>query len=382
MLCAVLDWRFDLNGCGAPTNGAVYDYSGRRTRPADGKIYTETDLPRLRQGGVDAQFFSIYPRRTFIDRKIADGGGAAHRTLDLIDALRQQIQTHSEQMALARTADDVRRIAREGKLAALLGIEGGHAIENSLGVLRQFHALGVRYMTLTHANTHDWADSSGDVNDPTVRHHGGLTDFGREVVREMNRLGMMVDVSHVSDKTFYDALAATCAPVIASHSGCRALANHPRNLTDDMLRALGQQGGIIMINFHSEFLDPRAADFHAATARREKELQREFANEPAKVQAGLQKFRAENHPPRTPLAALADQIDHAVRVAGIEHVGLGSDFDGEIEPPEGLEDVSKFPNLTTELLRRDYTERQIKLILGENLLRVMREVERVAQHSE
>jgi membrane dipeptidase len=382
VLCSVLDWKFDLEGCGAPRDGAVYDYSGRRPAPADGRIYTQTDLPRFRRGGMDAQFFSIYPRRTFIDRTVAEGGAAAHRTLDLIDALQRQIRLHPNEMELAVSVADIRRITARGKLAALLGIEGGHAIENSLGLLRQFHRLGVRYLTLTHVNTLDWADSSGDLDDPAVQRHHGLTDFGREVVREMNRLGMMIDISHVSDETFADVIEVTRAPVIASHSSCRALVDHPRNLTDDMLRALARNGGIVMINFAQTFIDSRLSAFRREASEKERELRAQFPNDAERRRNEMGAFWKAHRPSPPPVSALIDHIDHAVRMAGVEHVGLGSDFDGEIIPPEGLEDVAGFPRITEELLRRGYSERHVRLILGENLLRVMTAVETTARESQ
>ncbi len=296
-----------------------------------------TDLPRLREGGVDAVFFSAYVSPGYVPK-----GQSARRALEMLDAVRNGIiARYPRDFAPALTAADIESAHRQGKIAALIGVEGGHAIENSLGVLRMFCALGARYMTLTHANTNDWADSSGDANNPEVPHHNGLTDFGRQVIAEMNRLGMIVDVSHVSDKTLLDVLEASRAPVFASHSSCRALCNDPRNLTDEMIRALASKGGLIQINFNPGFLTKR----------------------------------------QTPPASLADvvaHIDHAVKVGGIDAVGIGSDFDGIDQAPVGLEDVSKFPHLTRALLEKGYSAADIRKIYGGNLLRMMRAVEAVA----
>jgi len=221
------------------------------------RVKTHTDLQRMKAGGLDAEFFAVYVGKEFVNKKPSEGGGAARRAMDVIDVVKEQVGRHPESMELALTAADIRRIARKGKIAALMGIEGGHAIEDSLRTLRAFYALGVRYMTLTHTNTNDWADSEGDLNNTAVAHHNGLTEFGRQVVLEMNRLGMMVDISHVADKTFYDVIATTRAPVIASHSSSRAIANHTRNMSDDMLRELAKNGGVVMVNFYDGFLDPR-----------------------------------------------------------------------------------------------------------------------------
>ena len=282
---------------------------------------------------------------------------------------------------MAYTANDIRRIARKGKIAALMGIEGGHAIEDSLHALRLFHRLGVRYMTLTHSNTNDWADSSGDVGDASVTHHNGLTDFGRQVVREMNRVGMLADISHVSDKTFYDVIATSRAPVIASHSSARALADHPRNMTDDMLKALAKNGGVVMVNFYDGFLDSRKAALAMRTRARQDELNRQFPNDPRRVKDEMTRWLAANSLGKTPLSVLIDHFDHIAKVAGIDHVGIGSDFDGVplTGLPEGMEDISKLPSITVELMKRGYSDADIKKLLGENFLRVMSEAERVAR---
>jgi len=296
-----------------------------------------TDLVRLREGGVDAVFFAAYVSPTYVPRR-----QAARQALEMIDAVRtSMVGRYPGDFTLALTASDIESAHREGKIAVLIGVEGGHAIENSHRVLRSFHALGARYMTLTHANTNDWADSSGDVDNPKVPHHNGLTDFGRQVIAEMNRLGMMVDISHVSDKTFWDVLEVSRTPIFASHSSCRALCNDPRNLTDEMIRALAAKGGLVQINFRAAFLTQRAAP-----------------------PAGVEDVVA--------------HIDHVVKLTGIGAVGIGSDYDGIDYAPVGLEDVSKFPNLTRALLAKGYSPEDIARIYGGNLLRLMRAVEAAA----
>ena len=261
-----------------------------------------------------------------------------------------------------------------------MGIEGGHAIEDSLPALRMFYKLGVRYMTLTHTNTNDWADSEGDINNSSVHHHNGLTDFGRDVVREMNRIGMMVDISHVADKTFYDVIATTRAPVIASHSSARAIANHPRNMSDDMLKAVARNGGVVMVNFYDGFLDPRKAELALRERTMDDELKAKYPNDPKRAQEEIAAWRKANDPGKTPLSVLMNHIDHIAKVAGIDHLGIGSDFDGVplTGLPEGMEDISRLPTLTYELMKRGYSDADIKKFLGENLLRVMSRVERVA----
>ncbi len=323
------------------------------------------DLPRLKASGMVAPFFALWVPTYF------HGAEAVRRTLQLRDAMQSVLDAHPDQIELATTAADVERIAGAGRIAAILSLEGGHQIDDDLGVLRMYHRLGVRSMTLTHFRNNDWADASTD----TPRHNG-LTDFGRQVVREMNRLGMVVDISHVSDKTFYDVLETTTKPVIASHSSCRALSDVPRNMTDDMIRALGGNGGVISINFGAGFLSARDA----------KELRRrigqQVAMEPERTGRALDEFAAADYlkeytvmkPAAATVEDAAAHVDHAVKVAGIDHVGIGSDWDGINSVPTGLEDVSKMPALTAALLRRGYSEADVRKILGGNLLRVLREV--------
>jgi membrane dipeptidase len=326
-----------------------------------------TDVPRLKEGGVGGVFWAAY-----VPPAAADSGIAARVALEQIDLIHRMV-AHSPELELALTADDVVRIHRRGRVASLIGIEGGHAIESSLAALRQFHALGVRYMTLTHASTIPWADAATDV-----ARHGGLTPFGEEVVREMNRLGMMVDLSHVSPGTMDDALRVSQAPVIFSHSSARALADHPRNVPDNILARMRANGGVVMVNFFSGFVEPRAAELSRDMFEVERRFRAEHPGDEATARRLYQEWRAANPTPRGTVATVADHIDHIVKVAGIDHVGIGSDFDGVTLLPEGLDDVGHLPNLTAELLRRGYSDADVKKILGGNVLRVMREAERVA----
>ncbi|MBI4481469.1 MAG: membrane dipeptidase [Acidobacteria bacterium] len=324
------------------------------------------DLPRMKEGGLDAQFFAVWVDSVF------SGPVAIKQTLRLIDCVNQLVARYPDRVVLARTAEEVEAAALSGRIAALMGIEGGHAIDDDLRVLRVFHGLGVRYMTLTWSNTNHWADSSGDK-----RVHGGLTEFGRQVVREMNRIGMIVDISHVSDETFYEVLRVTKQPVIASHSSCRALTQVPRNMTDDMLRALAKNGGVIGINFYSAFLDSEFArkSREGDGGRRMRELARKYRGDPDRLAAERYKlFENPSSVPPPPLKVLIDHIHHAVQVAGVDHVGLGSDFDGIDSAPRGMEDVTRLPQITSELLQRGYAEKEVRKILGENFLRVLREV--------
>ncbi|HWS54295.1 MAG TPA: membrane dipeptidase [Pyrinomonadaceae bacterium] len=349
--------------------------------PSAGKYHT--DLARLKQGGVTGQFFSVYVDRKYAAKErtpeqFLTEGGSARRALDLIDVVYRAAEKYPQDISMAYTADDIRRAKKQRKVAALLGVEGGHAIENSLSALREFYRLGVRYMTLTHNNTNSWADACCDE-----ARHGGLSEFGREVVREMNRLGMFVDVSHVSDETMSDVLEVTTAPVIASHSSARVFSNHKRNIPDDLLRRIAKNGGVVMINFYPAFLDEKVRqaglDRDARLKPQRDALSAQFGGDPKRLQEELQKLNAANPLPNTTLSMIVDHIDHVAKVAGVDHVGLGSDFDGIPFLPEGIRDVAELPHVTYELLRRGYSERDIRKILGGNLLRAFDEVERVAR---
>jgi membrane dipeptidase len=350
------------------------DYDG--TSLADEPFGAQTTLAKLEQGGVDAQFFSVWVPPGYRDY------GYARKTLELIERLHADVERHPDRIQFARTSEDVRRIAGEGRVAALLGIEGGHSIENSLGLLRIYHRLGVRYMTLTWSNGNDWADSSGDAP-----RWGGLNDFGVRVVGEMNRLGMMVDVSHVSDAAFWDVIRASRAPVIASHSSCRALCDAGRNMSDEMLIGLAGNGGVIQINFYAGFLDQRFRDRSnrglAAADEQIGKLGEQYLGDELGLFTGMWRLYQliDRAVPPPPLSSLVDHIDHVVRLVGIDHVGLGSDFDGVTALPIGLEHEGKLPALTAALLERGYDEAAVRQILGGNLMRVMEEVERIAQES-
>jgi membrane dipeptidase len=349
---------------------------------AEGRIRTHTDIRRMKEGGLNAQFFAVYVGKEFVNQKAEDGGGAARRAMDMIGVVYEQVQKHPDTFEMAFTADDVRRIVKQKKIAALMGIEGGHAIEDSLYALQNFYRLGIRYLTLTHTNTNNWADSEADLKNPSVRHHNGLNELGRQVVREMNRIGMMVDISHVADKTFFDVIETTKAPVIASHSSARALASHTRNMTDEQLKAVAKNSGAVMINFYDGFIDPRKAELTWKERALEDELRQKYPNDRKRVDDEMKKWRAANPSPgKTPLTTLMDHFDHIIKVAGIDHVGLGADLDGIPldAAPEGMEDVSKYPVITFELLKRGYSETDIKKVLGENLLRVMARCEQVAR---
>lgn len=334
-----------------------------------------TDLARMKQGGLTAEFFSVY-----IDRKYAVEGGSARRAMDMIDYTFRAAEKYPDDLMMAYSTVDIRRAKQQKKIAALMGIEGGHAIEDSLSALRGFYRLGIRYMTLTHNNTNNWADSCCDT-----AKHNGLSDFGREVVREMNRLGMLVDVSHVSDKTMSDVLDVTKSPVIASHSSSRALADRTRNIPDDLLKRIGQNGGVVMVNFYPGFIDQKVV---LATRERDARLKpqvdalkEQFKNDPKKLEEEINKLQATIPLPSTPLSVLLDHFDHIAKVAGVDHVGIGSDFDGIPSIPVGMEDISKLPVLTYELLKRGYSEKDVRKILGENFMRAFGEAERVAQSS-
>jgi len=346
-----------------------FDHFDLAKRDAEGCV----DIPRLREGGIGALFFALW-----VPVELT-GSAATERARDLLDATLKQIAIHKSELALARSAGEVRAAREQNKIAVLLGIEGGHAIYNDLALLREFHARGARYMTLTHNAATDWADSSND--DPR---HNGLTEFGKQVIREMNRLGMLVDISHVSDATFYDVLKTAQAPVIASHSCCRALCDAPRNLDDAMIKALALQGGVIHITFHDSFLSQEYANANRALSSendlREQAAEDQFGENEARKQIAGQRWSDESiragKLPRVNWEKIIDHIDHAVRIGGADHVGIGSDFDGAFMPA-GMEDASNFPRLTDGLLRRGYAEADIRKILGENTLRVMADAERI-----
>jgi membrane dipeptidase len=347
----------------------------------DPKDVGHISLDKARRGNLGAEFFSIW-----VDPETNQGHFAQH-TFDLIDSVYEQAARHPDRMMMAFSVADIERAHREHKLAALMGIEGGHSIENDMHLLRDYYRLGVRYMTLSWSNTNEWADSSGDINDTKVQHHNGLTDFGKQVVLEMNRLGMIVDISHVADKTFWDTIATTKAPVIASHSSARALVNHPRNMTDDMLRAVAKNGGVVQVNFFSAFVDE---DYRKAMEAQDKD-------QAAAVQKYIDERKAEGKTvtytdkdrierewaakiPRPPFKSLIDHIDHVAKVAGVDHVGLGSDFDGVSgATPQGMDSAADLPKITQALLDRGYSAEDIKKILGGNVLRVFRQVESVSR---
>lgn len=314
-------------------------------------------------------------------------GGAARRALDLIDLTNRVIDDHPRDMTFAGSVAEIRAAKKAGKMAILMGIEGGHAIEDSLGVLRQMYRAGVRYMTLTHTNTNNWADSSGPFYEPDFDPkksavHGGLSEFGNEVVKEMNRIGMIVDVSHVSDATIEDVLAVSRAPVMASHSSCRSISNMPRNLTDEQIKQIAAKGGLVMINFGSGFLDQSVYDqFTARLAKMKPEylrLKAAHGKDPARLRTELRALRAKfEGSPRAPWTKVIEHIEHVIKIAGEDAVGIGSDYDGIEDVPTGLEDVSLLPKISEELLRRGHSEARVKKVLGENFLAFFARVEAV-----
>jgi membrane dipeptidase len=348
-----------------------FDQFDLASRDAEGCV----DIPRLREGGVGAIFFALW-----VPVEIT-GGAATQRARGLLDAVLKQVEIHGGDLALCTSSKKVRTARAENKIAVLLGVEGGHAIDNDLAILREFHSHGVRYMTLTHNAATEWADSSND----TPRHNG-LTDFGKQVILEMNRLGMLVDVSHVSDSTFYDVLETSSAPVIASHSCCRELCDAPRNLDDAMIRALASRGGVIHITFHNGFLSQEYANANRALASeiasREQAVSQKVGENEARNLMELQRLSDEfiraGKLPQVSWEKIIDHIDHAASIAGVNHVGVGSDFDGAFMPA-GMEDASKFPFITEGLLKRGYGETDIRKILGENTLRVMEDAGRSGQ---
>jgi membrane dipeptidase len=335
------------------------------------------DIPRMHEGGLGAIFFSIW-----IPSKVT-GPTAVQKALEQIDAVREQVRKHPKDLVLAATAEQIRQAHKNGKIAALMGVEGGHMINSDLGVLRRYAGLGVRYVTLTHSGNDEWADSS---TDKAV--HNGLTDFGRNVVREMNRLGVMVDISHVSDKTFYDALEVSRAPLLASHSSCRAICDAPRNMTDQMMKDLAAKGGVIQINYHVGFLSQEFRNAEKADPKINEAIAEEVtkrcsgdSNEGCMLIEGdriTREYVAKGALPRVEYTKIIEHIDHAVKVAGIDHVGLGSDFDGA-NMPYGMEDATMLPKITVALLEKGYSEGDVEKILGENTLRLMTDVERVSR---
>jgi membrane dipeptidase len=328
---------------------------------------TMTDVPRLRAGGVGAQFWSVYVPVSL------RGPAAVKATLEQIDLMHRLAARYPDVFEAAGGPGDIERIFKAGRIASLAGVEGGHSIDNSLPTLRMFYDLGARYMTLTHSDNTPWADASTD--EPLA---GGLSPFGEEVVREMNRLGMLVDLSHVSPDTMADALRVSAAPVIFSHSSARAICDHPRNVPDDILKVVKARGGVVMVTFVPSFVAPEGGRAYPAQLAEMRRLRQAHPNDPDAVHAGLEAWYKANPGPKATLGMVADHIDHIRRVAGIDHIGIGSDFDGIGSTPEGLEDVSTYPALTAELLRRGYSDEDARKILGLNVLRVMRDAERVA----
>jgi len=363
----VVDTHNDVT---TPMTNDDFDLSGEPPAPY------KTNIERMKKGGLTAEFFSLYVKPWYVEH-----GGSARRTLDMIDSVYRAVERHPRDLMIATSVADIRRAKRTGKIAALMGIEGGHAIEDSLPTLREFYRLGVRYMTLTWNNTNNWADA----NRPPKKHNG-LSDFGKEVVREMNRLGMLVDISHVSDDTMNDVLDVSTAPVIASHSSARALSNVPRNIPDDVLKRIAKNGGVVQVNFYSVFVDektvaPQSAERDKRLKSQQDAIDQKYKDDPERRAEESDKLEAANPLPPLPISKLIDHIDHIVKVAGVDHVGIGADFDGANDMPEGAQDVSMLPNITYELLKRGYSERDIRKILGENLLRAMAEAERVSRGS-
>jgi membrane dipeptidase len=363
----VIDTHNDVT---TPMTNDDYDLSGAPPVPY------RTSIERMKQGGLTAEFFSLYIKPWYVEH-----GGSARRTLDMIDSVYRAAERHPGDLMIATSVADIRRAKRQGKIAALMGIEGGHAIEDSLATLREFYRLGVRYMTLTWNNTNNWADAARGEK----KYHG-LSPFGVEVVREMNRLGMLVDVSHVSDETMSDALDVSKAPIIASHSSARALSDVPRNIPDDLLKRIAKNGGVVQVNFYSVFVDtktvaPQSAERDKRLKTQQDAINQKYKNDPERLAEESDKLEAANPLPPLPISKLIDHIDHIVKVAGIDHVGIGADFDGANDMPEGAKDVSMLPNITYELFKRGYSERDIRKILGENFLRVFAEAERVARSS-
>jgi len=339
------------------------------------------DLPRMKKGGLSGLFFSIFMPGS------VTGPTAVNNALERIAAVHKLAADMPDKVMLCTTAADIRKAHKEGKVVALMGMEGGHMINNSLPILRMYAALGIRYLTLTHSVNTDWADSSGDTPK-----HNGLTPFGKDVVRELNKLGVMVDISHVADKTFWDALEVSQSPMIASHSSCRAISGHPRNMTDEMIKALAAKGGVIQINYLDSFIDQNLFEYSQKTAAARTELMKKYGIQfggggragtgDGEREAAMAKIRAEmasqfGPPPTVSWEKIVEHIDHAVKLVGSDHVGLGSDFDGG-SMPEGMKDCAQLPKITEALLRKGYSEKDIRNILGENTVRLLGDVERAA----
>lgn len=349
-----LPWQFRIKS----------DFSFRHIDISREQKRIHTDIPRLKQGGVGAQFWAAYVPVERTD--------AIRKTLEQIDIIQRFIRAYPDTFEFAGSVDDIMRIRKKGKIASLIGVEGGHSIDNSLGVLRTYYQLGVRYLTLTHTADLDWADSSAGKGK-----NKGLSKFGEEVIAEMNRLGMLVDLSHVSAETMRQSIKASKAPIIFSHSSAFALNQHPRNVSDDVLKLMPQNGGVVMVNFYPGFLVPDATRALRRYNQYEEELRKKISDE-IEIEAALERFRKENPIPEATIHHAVDHIEHIIKIAGIDHVGLGSDFDGINAVPKQLEDVSTYPLITQELLNRGYKKAQILKVLGGNLLRAMREAEKVA----
>lgn len=361
----VIDTHNDVT---TPMTNNYFDLNGLPPVPY------RTNIERMKQGGLTAEFFSLYIRPWYVEH-----GGSARRTLDMIDAVYRAVERNPRDLMFATSVADIRRAKRLGKIACLMGIEGGHAIEDSLPTLREFYRLGVRYMTLTWNNTNSWADAGRGE-----KKYNGLNEFGQEVVREMNRLGMLVDVSHVSDDTMSDVLDISKAPIIASHSSARALSDQPRNIPDDLLRRIAKNGGVVHVNFYSAFVDtntvtPQSRARDERLKAQQDAIDAKYKDDPERRAEESDKLEQANPLPPLPISKLIDHFDHIVKVAGIDHVGIGADFDGANDMPERAKDVSMLPNITYELLKRGYSERDIRKVLGENLLRAMAEAERVSR---
>lgn len=328
------------------------------------------DIPRIREGGLDAQFFSIYMPSTPGD------GAAIKKAIRRIDSVHETVRKHPDELTMAYTAADIREAVKRGKIACLMGIEGGHIIEDELAALRMFYKLGCRYMTLTHSFNTNWADASG-TGETVAPEHDGLTDFGREIVLEMNRIGMMVDISHVADTTFWDALDVSKAPLIASHSSCRALTDHARNMSDEMIKAMAAKGGVIQINFFTGYIDNNKANVMREYSQKRRELREKYDGTELRLE--LEKLnRMWRESGAVPASVVVDHIEHVIKLVGPDHVGLGADWDGVSELPVGMDEVQHLPYLTEELMARGHSAETVHKVMGENLLRVMEEVENVA----